>query len=222
VRSRLGDLLEGDLAPRERAKVENHVRGCSDCAAELADLRGTVRLLRRLPDPEPPLHLASAVMARIADGEGRPSRIGRWVDSLLAPAAAAPLAAAAAALLLFAVVTELPGPAPDGPTAELARVAPPLPGAPSGAQGASPPRPGLFAAAPPERRIAGVQRDAVEARRAALGRARSSPAWRLAVSGQAEQAARLLRGAGHPHSSLLAAELHGDRSGRLSLASFSP
>ncbi len=42
------DLLEGALAPSVRARVEEHLRSCRNCAAYLEQMRVTVRAARRM------------------------------------------------------------------------------------------------------------------------------------------------------------------------------
>jgi len=121
----LSAYLEHDLGDAERAAMDAHLAACARCAGDLADLRDTVDLLRRLPDPEPPPFLATRVMARIHAGESRPPLWRRWLEQLGAPLVAAPLATAAAALLVFSFAAPpsgtrvaLVGP-PSGPTLDI-------------------------------------------------------------------------------------------------------
>ena len=114
----LSAYLEHDLGDAERAELDTHLAACATCVDDLAILRGTIDLLRRLPDPEPPPFLATRVMARIAAGESRSPLWRRWLEQLGAPLVAAPLALAAAAFLVFNVA------APPSGT-EIARVEPP-------------------------------------------------------------------------------------------------
>jgi anti-sigma factor RsiW len=46
VLSVLSDYLDGDLPPRERERVEEHLRGCDGCARFGGQFRNTVRALR--------------------------------------------------------------------------------------------------------------------------------------------------------------------------------
>lgn len=45
--------LDGDLAPEERVRFDDHLRTCRDCRRELTELRSTVALLNGLPDYRP-------------------------------------------------------------------------------------------------------------------------------------------------------------------------
>jgi anti-sigma factor RsiW len=42
----LSDYVDGDLAPRDRARVEEHLRGCDGCARFGGEFRSVVRSLR--------------------------------------------------------------------------------------------------------------------------------------------------------------------------------
>lgn len=52
VRDNLSAYLDGRLTDRERTRVERHLASCQDCQEDLASLRQTVSLLRRVP-PRP-------------------------------------------------------------------------------------------------------------------------------------------------------------------------
>ena len=54
----LSAYIDGALAPAAQAAVEGHVGACAICRAHVAELRGTVGLLRALPDPVPSRRLA--------------------------------------------------------------------------------------------------------------------------------------------------------------------
>ena len=78
----MGPYLEGDLPLQQRALVDAHLDACPSCAEELRELRGTIGLLRSLPDVEPPLALATSVIARIRAGEAQPTLGVRLLDGL--------------------------------------------------------------------------------------------------------------------------------------------
>lgn len=46
VLDRLSDYLDGDLPAAERARVDDHLRGCDGCARFGGEFRGTVEALR--------------------------------------------------------------------------------------------------------------------------------------------------------------------------------
>ncbi len=131
VRKRMGEYLQGDLTLSQRALFDAHLDGCEACSGELRGLRDTVGLLRELPGPEVPPHLANRVIARIQDGEGRE----RWWDGLAAfwdtidPARYLPPLAGAALTTAVVIVGvrdlgwEIPGlSAPEPTGAEVASV----------------------------------------------------------------------------------------------------
>jgi len=101
VRPRLGDHLEGDLDLTLRARIDEHLSDCANCASELQELRSTVAHIRSLPAPMPPTDLADNVMCRIAAGEGRTRPFQAAIVRLLDPVWAAPLAAGIVGLALF-------------------------------------------------------------------------------------------------------------------------
>lgn len=46
--SYLAGLLDGELRPTDRRRLEDHVQRCSHCAADLARQRATQAILRRM------------------------------------------------------------------------------------------------------------------------------------------------------------------------------
>jgi hypothetical protein len=119
VRARLSEYLERDLDPEARARVESHLDGCADCGGELRELRATVSLLRRLPEPGHPEGLGEAVIAQIARAGARPARVSVLLRRAAEPRFAAPLAAGIAGLILLFQAADpglstRPGTAPPG------------------------------------------------------------------------------------------------------------
>lgn len=105
--SALNELLDGTLAPDERARVERHVAECVPCTSSLRDLEALVRRARALPrEMAPPPEAWAAVRNTV---QGSPRRIAA------APRRARiwPMVAAAAALVVVSVVTTLWLSAPD-------------------------------------------------------------------------------------------------------------
>jgi anti-sigma factor RsiW len=71
---RMSEYLDGELAPRGRARLEHHLHDCPECARLLAGLRAVVHGLGRLSAPSGgsgPAHIAAAVRGRL--GEPPPS-----------------------------------------------------------------------------------------------------------------------------------------------------
>lgn len=143
VRDRLGPYLEGDLPLQQRALVDAHLDACTSCAEELRELRGTIGLLRSLPEVESPSGLATRVMARVRAGEAQPTlrvRLLDELDLLLRSRALVLTAAGAGAIGLALLVPDLvanPAKAPhatgfaastsDAPEpAEVRRLPPPI------------------------------------------------------------------------------------------------
>lgn len=107
--SRYVDLfLDGELADRERAEVEQHLRSCPTCREAVQresrfrdSLRETMRAMRA------PSSLREQVTARIREGAG--ARTPRWVPTLAYAAGIAAVAALGYAL----VATTLSTPEPE-------------------------------------------------------------------------------------------------------------
>jgi hypothetical protein len=109
VRGRLGPYLEGDLPLQQRALVDAHLDACPSCAEELTELRGTIGLLRSLPDVEPPPGLARSVVARIREGEAQSTRWVRILDGLDALLRSRSLVLVASAAGMVALALLAPG-----------------------------------------------------------------------------------------------------------------
>jgi anti-sigma factor RsiW len=104
VHEQLGDYLEGDLPIARRALIDAHIHECSACEVRLRQLRATVDLLHSLGDPEPPLGLANAVVARLAAGEGQPSGLTTLLHRIPRPIRArlaTPMIVLASAAVVF-------------------------------------------------------------------------------------------------------------------------
>jgi len=101
IRAHLSEYLERDLDPDRRSRIAAHLESCAACQGELQELRSTISLLRRLPEPGHPRGLADAVLARVAQDARGPARVHRLVLRLSEPRFAAALAAGIAGLLLL-------------------------------------------------------------------------------------------------------------------------
>jgi hypothetical protein len=132
----LSEYLDGALDGRARVRVEQHLERCAECRSELAELRGTVLLLRSLAaEEEPSEFLATRVIARIEAGDAAPT----WADraraglATLASGAWTPALGAAAVVFVVAAALDLrievtlPGAQPQPSFAAVARPAAPPP-----------------------------------------------------------------------------------------------
>lgn len=108
LQQRLSEYLDGTLTARARARVEEHLGCCQECRNELAELRGTVRLLRSLPPVEDADEfLATRVLARIEAGDAAPTWRDRGRYALASALSSAWTPALGAAAALFIVATAL-------------------------------------------------------------------------------------------------------------------
>ena len=62
---RLSEYLDDELPPRERAELENHLTGCAECSATLAELRRVVARAHALESTGPAGDLWPGIAARI-------------------------------------------------------------------------------------------------------------------------------------------------------------
>jgi anti-sigma factor RsiW len=103
----LDDYVDEMLAPSERAAVEAHLAGCSECRELVAGLRSVVEAVSTLKPVEPPRAAWARIEQKIR-GERRGLRVPRWPWL----AAAAVLVLATFAGLKLAGVWQKP-PSPD-------------------------------------------------------------------------------------------------------------
>jgi len=85
IKEMLSAYLDGELTPRDKARVERHLRECATCAEELRTLRWTVGLMKEVPSvPVPrPFTLPAPTPERRAELP----RLG-WAHTLLRGATA--------------------------------------------------------------------------------------------------------------------------------------
>jgi len=122
VRNHMADYLEGDLPLARRALFDAHLDDCSDCAQEISEMQQTIGLLRSLPEPEVPPHLADNALRRIRNGEANPpwyDHLRSGIETLLSPRVLAPLSAGMLVMGVISWVGESP------PTGEDSNVAAP-------------------------------------------------------------------------------------------------
>jgi anti-sigma factor RsiW len=98
---RLSAYVDGEVMPDERRALEEHLRGCTTCRRDVAELRRVKVLLGGLPDREPPPGLL-ADLRGVPAGSGGAGAVLEWLrGAFRRPAVAA--AAAVAAMLLIAL-----------------------------------------------------------------------------------------------------------------------
>jgi hypothetical protein len=93
----LAEYFYNDLAPERRAEVEDHSKGCSDCAAELRRMRAVTGWLDRTETPLPDALSPVPLLVRQAGELRRQAR--RWRRG-----AVAVTSVAAAALIAIAAI----------------------------------------------------------------------------------------------------------------------
>jgi hypothetical protein len=85
IREMLSAYLDGELTPRDKARVERHLQECPACAEDLRTLRWTVGLVREVPSV--PVPLPFTVPAPIPQRRAERPRLG-WTYGFLRGATA--------------------------------------------------------------------------------------------------------------------------------------
>ena len=83
LRGLLSDYIDGQISDSDASRVEDHLATCKECGQELATLRATVGLLKRLPQLEVPRSFTLAE----APAEGDITRPIAWAVRIAAPVA---------------------------------------------------------------------------------------------------------------------------------------
>jgi predicted anti-sigma-YlaC factor YlaD len=65
IRNLLPLQMAGGISREEQARLDDHLRECSDCRRELASLRALAADLKSIPEPQPSFGLAQRTRARI-------------------------------------------------------------------------------------------------------------------------------------------------------------
>jgi anti-sigma factor RsiW len=125
VKSRLGRYLDGELPPRERLVVEQHVGKCLPCLRELTELSGIESLVQRLKPPPAPAGLTQRILAGSCNEPARAAP-GGWIGTFKTWSRPMQFAAAGTALLALCVGLLLSS---YGPAHDAADVAAWLPSA---------------------------------------------------------------------------------------------
>jgi len=108
----LTDFVDGTLVPSRAARVEEHLRGCATCRAEVRLASAAREALAAAPSPAPPARLADAAIAEAEDlaaarRRAEPSAIGS-VSHRPRPATPRWLAIAGAAAMIAIVALIVP------------------------------------------------------------------------------------------------------------------
>lgn len=67
IQSNLHDYIEGALAPREQQRVEIHLKDCTICRKEFAEIKNTIELTHNLEEFDPPSFLTTRIMANVRE-----------------------------------------------------------------------------------------------------------------------------------------------------------
>ena len=126
---RLSESLDGDLTPAERAELDAHLAGCSECTQTLAELRAVTVQATRLETPESVPDLWPGIAARIG-ADDAPVELGArtrqawrdrlWTFTLPQLAAAGFLLALLSGATVWMALNSRPSPTPDGSRTTLA------------------------------------------------------------------------------------------------------
>jgi hypothetical protein len=78
IHERLSAYIEKDVSAKQKAAIDKHLKQCTKCRQELADLKRTIGYVKQLDEVEPPRWLAQRVMARVkAEAEEKPGIVQR-------------------------------------------------------------------------------------------------------------------------------------------------
>lgn len=101
----LSAFLDGELATDERAEVEGHLAGCSECSEALRGLS----LMKKTTAAAPRRSLPPALLARMETQLAKPASTERLLRLLRAPWVAVPIGATAALAVGLFLWTARPG-----------------------------------------------------------------------------------------------------------------
>ncbi|MFN3485686.1 MAG: anti-sigma factor family protein, partial [Planctomycetota bacterium] len=73
----LTGYYDGELDAAEKARVERHIAGCSECLRDLGEIRSASQLVRKLAGPRMPQEVSERI-ARAIEEERRRRFRGRW------------------------------------------------------------------------------------------------------------------------------------------------
>src|ERR1700690_2964845 len=70
---------DGELAPRNAAQVERHIRQCGLCQAEYQQVQSGMAMVEQLPSVEAPAAIWASIEAKLETGSrAKPSHTWRW------------------------------------------------------------------------------------------------------------------------------------------------
>jgi predicted anti-sigma-YlaC factor YlaD len=95
--------------------LDEHLRGCTTCAAKLADMRKTMALLDEWQAPEPSPYFNTRLAARMREERARPERAA-WLSWFRLPVLAGALAVV---LMMAGGIRWFTGPIPPPPLAKV-------------------------------------------------------------------------------------------------------
>lgn len=73
IRERLSAYIEDAVPREERVLIEEHLKSCAECSADLADLKKTIEHMKGLEEVEPPAWMTQKIMAELRE-EARPKK----------------------------------------------------------------------------------------------------------------------------------------------------
>jgi hypothetical protein len=73
IQEKLSFYIDDTLPPQERMAVDEHLRSCRECAADLEELKKTLRHVKSLEEVEPPAWMTQKIMARVR-AEAKPKK----------------------------------------------------------------------------------------------------------------------------------------------------
>lgn len=160
IRALLSSYIDGEVSAAEGRRVEEHLTGCDECAAELESLRATMTLLRRMPMLETPRSYAlTPADAEAAAPQRRLPSLASFTGGL-ATAGATALVVVLIVGVVFLARLGFTGSAAAPAAAPASMAAAPAPAAPAAApapQRAMPAAPQPAAAAPAQASAAPAQ-----------------------------------------------------------------
>jgi hypothetical protein len=67
IQKRLSAYIEKAVSPQHKTAIDKHLKQCTRCRQDLADLKRTIEYVQKLEEVEPPAWLAQRIMARLRE-----------------------------------------------------------------------------------------------------------------------------------------------------------